>query len=66
MTARTSAIVQEGVSWARSLGLSELASDCEISNERSQKLHLSAGFEEVQRNISFWRDLTEDATQDQL
>ncbi len=56
-TGIASAIVREGVTWARSLGLSELASDCDIDNEASHRFHLAAGFAEVKRSICFRRDL---------
>ena len=38
--------------------LTELASDCEIDNGPSRAFHEAMGFEEVQRNIGFRRDLT--------
>ena len=57
-----SALVREVVSWCRLRRFTELASDCEISNESSLGFHLANGFEEVQRNISFRKRLTEDVT----
>lgn len=51
-------LVREGETWARSLALTELASDCELDNVGSQAFHLAAGFEEVQRSVCFRRRLT--------
>ena len=50
-------IVQEGVSWARSRGLSELASDCDVDNEASHSFHVATGFAEVGRSVCLRRDL---------
>ena len=55
-------LVQEGVSWARSLELSEFASDCDIDNEASHLFHVATGFVEVGRSICFKRDLSAEAT----
>lgn len=52
-----SKLVREGEAWARSLGLTEIASDCEIDNRVSLEFHLASGFEEVQRSICFRRSL---------
>jgi aminoglycoside 6'-N-acetyltransferase I len=52
------ALVEAGQRWARGLGLTELASDCEIDNSASHGFHLAVGFEEVQRTINFRRSLT--------
>ena len=43
--------------WARSVGCSEFASDCEIDNHVSLAWHLKAGFEEVNRTIWFAKKL---------
>ncbi len=43
--------------WARSVGCSEFASDCEIDNQASLAWHLHAGFEEVNRTICFAKKL---------
>ena len=43
--------------WARSVGCSEFASDCEIDNHDSLAWHLKAGFEEVNRTIWFAKKL---------
>lgn len=50
-------LVQAGEVWARSVGLSELASDCELENTGSEAFHLAIGFDEVQRSICFRRSL---------
>ena len=52
-----SELVREGEAWARSSGLTEFASDCDIENYGSEAFHLAAGFEEVERSICFRRDL---------
>ncbi len=51
-------LVREAEAWARSTGLSEFASDCDIENHVSEAFHLASGFEEVVRSICFRRDLT--------
>ncbi|QAA33477.1 aminoglycoside 6'-N-acetyltransferase [Clostridium manihotivorum] len=43
--------------WAKSLGCSEFASDCELHNTESFKFHLNAGFEEANRIICFTKKL---------
>ena len=43
--------------WARSVGCTEFASDCEIDNRDSLAWHLKAGFEEVNRTIWFAKKL---------
>ena len=43
--------------WARSVGCTEFASDCEIDNHDSLAWHLKAGFEEVNRTIWFAKKL---------
>jgi len=57
-----SALVREAERWARTRGLSEFASDCDVQNRASQWFHSAAGFEEVQRNVCFRRDLTPERT----
>ena len=39
--------------WAKSLGCSEFASDCELDNEASLAFHLCCGFTEANRIICF-------------
>jgi aminoglycoside 6'-N-acetyltransferase I len=43
--------------WAASLGFTELASDTEIINERSIKLHKQMGFKETERVVCFLKKL---------
>lgn len=43
--------------WARSIGCTEFASDCEIDNTESLAFHLAIGFEEVGRTIWFNKKL---------
>ena len=50
-------LVREADVWARSLGLTEFASDCELDNDVSEAFHLAVGFEEDVRSICFRRDL---------
>ena len=54
-------LVREGEAWARSLGLTELASDSELENHVSQAFHLASGFDEVQRSVCFRRALTRES-----
>ena len=50
-------LVEAAESWARSNGLSEIASDCELDNSISLKAHLALGYDEVQRLIHFRKSL---------
>lgn len=50
-------LVRAGEEWARSLGITELASDCSLDNLGSQAFHLAAGFEEAGRVVCFRRSL---------
>ncbi len=43
--------------WAKSMGCSEFASDCELSNAESLQFHLNVGFEEANRIICFTKKL---------
>ncbi len=43
--------------WARSKGLSELASDADVDNTVSHAMHATLGFEETQRVVYFRRTL---------
>lgn len=43
--------------WARSVGCTEFASDCEIDNVQSLAFHLAIGFEEAGRTIWFNKKL---------
>ena len=52
------ALVRAGEDWARSLGHREMASDVELENDRSLRMHRALGYEEVERLVCFRRDLT--------
>ncbi len=43
--------------WAKDMGCSEFASDCELDNEKSLKFHLAMGFDEANRIICFRKDI---------
>lgn len=43
--------------WARTKGCTEFASDCELSNSDSAKMHEKLGFKEVNRIICFTKKL---------
>ncbi len=43
--------------WARSQGCSEMASDAQITNELSQRVHESLGFQEVERAVHYRKSL---------
>jgi aminoglycoside 6'-N-acetyltransferase I len=51
------ALVQFAKEWALSRGCTELASDCELTNEESRLFHTRIGFEEANRIICFTVDL---------
>jgi GNAT superfamily N-acetyltransferase len=52
-----SALVARAIEWAKSWGLSELASDCLIDNEASRQFHAANGFETLEEVVQFRRDL---------
>jgi len=43
--------------WAKDMGCSEFASDCELSNTDSLKFHNAVGFDEVNRIICFKKNI---------
>lgn len=43
--------------WAKAMGCSEFASDCEETNDQSLAFHLALGFEEANRVICFTKRL---------
>ena len=43
--------------WAKEMGCSEFASDCELDNVSSLKFHVAMGFEEANRIICFTKKL---------
>ena len=51
------ALINEVEQWAISLGYSELASDAEIENTQSIRLHELLGFSEIDRNVTFLKKL---------
>lgn len=50
-------LIQHAELWAQGLGYAEIASDAEIDNHDSIAAHLSLGFEEVDRSVSFLKKL---------
>lgn len=50
-------LVREAESWARANGCTEMASDCELTNEISFAAHLKLGYEESGRLIHFRKRL---------
>ena len=51
-------LIKEAEKWAKNFGYSEIASDCELSNEMSFRIHLACGYEEVIREIHFRKKLS--------
>ena len=43
--------------WARAMGCTEFASDCELDNAASLRFHMNVGFREVNRIICFAKKL---------
>jgi aminoglycoside 6'-N-acetyltransferase I len=43
--------------WGRSLGMTEMASDTDLSNHVSQKAHAALGFDEAERIVCFAKKL---------
>jgi len=43
--------------WAKDMGCSEFASDCELDNVGSLRFHMAMGFEEVNRVICFKKNI---------
>ena len=43
--------------WARELGCTEFASDCELTNAESQEFHRAVGFEEANRIVAYVRKI---------
>jgi aminoglycoside 6'-N-acetyltransferase I len=54
-------LIEAAETWARSLGLLEMASDCLLENQVSYQAHRALGFEEVDRIICFRKDLEMEA-----
>ena len=47
------ALIAAAEAWARGLGLTEMASDCDLGNDVSLQAHTALGYEEVERIICF-------------
>lgn len=54
------ALIAEVTGWATSKGVNELASDADISNVDSHRMHAALGFEETQRVVYFRKLLPPD------
>jgi len=52
------ALVKAAENWARSQGLTEMASDTWLDNEVSIQAHLKMGYEETERLVHFAKKLT--------
>lgn len=52
-----SALLSACEDWARRMGCTEFASDCELTNTESFRFHLAAGFAEANRIICFTKKL---------
>ncbi len=50
-------LVQTAEDWARSLGMTEMASDTWLDNETSIQAHLRMGYEEMERLVHFVKKL---------
>ncbi len=50
-------LVRAAETWAKSLGLTEMASDAEVDNEISLDAHAALGYEEVGRVVQFRKGL---------
>ena len=57
LAGHASALVKISEAWAKSLGCSEFASDCEIDNVDSFLFHIKMGFIEAGRTIHFKKDI---------
>ncbi|MGG6296152.1 aminoglycoside 6'-N-acetyltransferase [Leptolyngbya sp. AN02str] len=51
------ALIQAAETWAKQLGLTEMASDCELDNTVSLEAHQALGYCEVERVICFRKAL---------
>ena len=52
------ALLEAAENWARSRGYREMASDALLHNETSHAAHRAAGYEEVERIVTFRKPLT--------
>ena len=51
------ALLEVCEAWAKSVGCSEFASDCELANTESLRFHMAMGFTEANRIICFTKKL---------
>jgi len=51
------ALIRQAEQWARQSGYTELASDSQLGNEIAYKAHLNAGFEEVEKIVTYRKTL---------
>jgi aminoglycoside 6'-N-acetyltransferase I len=51
------ALMDAALEWARARGHVEIASDTQLENKRSQKVHRALGFDEVERIVVFRKAL---------
>jgi aminoglycoside 6'-N-acetyltransferase I len=54
------ALIRAAETWARAQGFREFASDAELENVDSQRVHLSVGFREVGRSVLYLKALEAD------
>lgn len=52
-------LVDAGCAWAKACGCTEFASDCEIENVHSARMHRALGFEEAGRIVCFLKKIEE-------
>lgn len=50
-------LIELGEQWAKEMGCTQMASDCELANTRSLAFHLGCGFSEANRIICFIKDI---------
>ncbi len=50
-------LVSAAEAWARSLGLTEMASDTDLANNQSRAAHQALGYNETERVVCFWKQL---------
>ena len=50
-------LVSAAETWASSLGLTEMASDAEMTNEESHAAHQALGYKEAERIVCFFKQL---------
>ena len=50
-------LIAAGMDWGRSRGRTEMASDVQLANLRSQAMHEALGFEETERLVTYRMDI---------